>query len=853
MKHIHRLIVISIIAFTFYSIPLFSAVIREMPRTLTQPDGSKLQCFASGDEYHNWFHDAKGFTIIKSQKTGYYVYAEKAGDKLVAGNLIAGQDNPAWNNLQPYINISVDEYKRYRQTKFYMPETRDAPTSGTINNVGIFIRFSDDSEFNQQISDYEGWFNTNTNSQKNYFLEASYNQLTVDTSFYPSSSNSYVVSWQDSYPRSYYQPYNATTNPNGYSGDDQRRSREFTLLANAVAGVQSSIPQSLVIDSDNDGRVDNIVFTIKGSSDDWGELLWPHRWAIWDRNVYLHGKRVYDFNFQLQDFLDFSSVGVLCHEFFHTLGAPDLYHYTENGINPVGAWDIMESTQNPPQHMGAYMKYKYGDWIPAIPTISADGQYTLNPLTSSTGNCFRINSPNTASEYFVVEYRKQIGTFESSVPGSGLLVYRINPAYDGNADGPPDEVYIYRPNGTETQDGSINLAHFSSNVGRVEINSTTNPSPFLSNGNPGGLELSSIGSAGTTLSFIKGQGLAVISSTPGQINENIPSNSSISQNITIGNNGNVALNYTLSKPVNEAIVLAEGFETASIPSAWSEYLVSGTNTAWEVTSGGYNGHPDSAFEGSYNAKFYRGSTAASVSKLITPQMNLSAAETASLSFYHTQAVWYGDQDELRIYYRTSSAASWNLLETYTQSIEAWTQRIINLPNLTSGYQIAFEATGQYGYGVCLDQIEITKEVAGDFTWIEINGGDSFSGLINPGASSQIVNVSLSSLGLSPGNYTTDITITSNAVNNPLITIPVVMSVFIPTPPQVSIEGTEGNINLNWDALPYAEWYAIYAADTPTNDYFFVGTVVGSTEISLPPNAEMKFFKITGGQGEIPNQ
>ena len=250
-----------------------------------------------------------------------------------------------------------------------MPEERDAPTNGTINNLVIFIRFSGESEFGQNISVYDGWFNSGTNSQKNYYLEASYNQLTVNTTFYPLAQNNLVVSWQDSHPRAYFQPYNATTNPTGYNGDDERRNREFTLLQNAVAAVASQVPASLNIDSDGDDNVDNVVFIVSGSAGEWSSLLWPHRWAIYDRYVYLNGKRVYDFNFQLKDFLTSRGVGVICHEFFHTLGAPDLYHYTGNGIDPAGSWDLMCSDQNPPQYMTAFMKWKYGNWIAAIPTI----------------------------------------------------------------------------------------------------------------------------------------------------------------------------------------------------------------------------------------------------------------------------------------------------------------------------------------------------------------------------------------------------------------------------------------------------------------------------------------------------
>lgn len=790
MKLIHKLLYVSIIFLIFCPTLLHSAFLRDMPVKVTQPNGESLNCLASGDEFHNWLHDAKGFTIIQSPKTGYYVYAEKQGDKLVAGNVIVGIDSPKNNNLVPNLNISQAEYRALRENKFNMPETRNAPTTGNINNIVIFIRFSDESEFNQQSSTYEGWFNSDTSSQKNYFLEASYNQLTVNTTFYPAASNGYIVSWQDSHPRSYYQPYNSVSNPNGYQDETESRNREFALLENAIAGVQSSVPESLIIDMDNDGRVDNVVFTVKGDSDGWSDLLWPHRWAIWDRYVYLNGKRVYDFNFQLEEFLEYSNVGVICHEFFHTLGAPDLYHYSENGISPAGQWDLMEATTNPPQHMGAYMKYKYGDWIASIPTISADGQYTLNPLTSSTNNCFRINSPNSSSEYFVVEYRKQMGTYESSLPGSGLLIYRINPAYDGNADGPPDEVYIYRPNGTTSNNGYIASAHYSSNVGRSAINATSNPSPFLTDGSAGGLVLSDIGFADASISFVKGQGSAHITWTPDEIQETLPVNSSISQDITIGNIGNLALNYTLSKASNSANILTEGFEGGSMPSGWSQENVSGQDVDWQFTSGGYSSHPESAQQGTYNASFYHGSSTASVSKLITPAINLTGANTATLTFYHTQAIWANDQDELRLYYRTSSAASWNLLATYTDNITDWTQRSINLPNLSATYQIAFEATGQYGYGVCLDNINVSQEILEDLSWIQVAGGDSYSGLINPESNSHTVSISLDSHGLSFGEYQTDLIITSNANNNPLVTIPVLMNVSEDNEQKISLDKQE---------------------------------------------------------------
>jgi photosystem II stability/assembly factor-like uncharacterized protein len=152
--------------------------------------------------------------------------------------------------------------------------------------------------------------------------------------------------------------------------------------------------------------------------------------------------------------------------------------------------------------MGAYMKFRYGKWINDIPEVIASGTYVLNPLTLPTHNCYRIESPYSPGEYFVVEYRKKSNAFENSLPGSGLLVYRINTERtSGNTDGPPDEVYIYRPNGTLSSNGNIEEAHYSAGVNRMVINDTTNPSSFLSSGSPGGLNIDDVGNADSTISF----------------------------------------------------------------------------------------------------------------------------------------------------------------------------------------------------------------------------------------------------------------------------------------------------------------------------------------------------------------
>jgi len=471
-----------------------------LPYEIRQPDGTKIQCFVSGDEYYNWIHDGDGFTIIQAAD-GYFYYAVLEDGQVKPGEFKVQSIDPVEEGLRRWVREPDSEIEN-RRIRFQQGVTRPnkAPHTGTLNNIVIYIKFSDDTEFTNTRQFFDDKFNLVPGvSLKSYFQEVSYTQFTVSSTHYPDCPMTTNLSYTDTHPRSYFEPYNATTNPNGYATEDERRIREHTLLKDAIdwININSPVPAGLNLDGDNDGLVDNVCFNVRGGNGAWASLLWAHSWSLYSFNVYINGKQVWKYTFQPETQLE---VKTICHEMFHAIGAPDLYHYSYDGLQPVKSWDLMESGFG---HMGAYMKWKYANmtWIPSIPEITTTGTYTLNPLASSTNNCYKIASPNSTSQYYVVEYRKATGTFEGSLPGSGLLVYRIDPVYNGNANGPPDEVYIYRPNGTTSSNGSPNSAYYSLESGRTTINDATNPSPFLQNGTPGGLIISNVTSAGNTISF----------------------------------------------------------------------------------------------------------------------------------------------------------------------------------------------------------------------------------------------------------------------------------------------------------------------------------------------------------------
>lgn len=519
-----KLFLLSVLIFCFFSVK--AAYLKDVPMTLVQPNGDTLHCFASGDEFFNYLHDAEGFTIIQHPETGFYVYAEKRDGKLVATDFVAGKVRPTSKRLEPYALISPEEWMARRkawEVPNDKPRQRTRETNhGTLNNIVIFIRFSDDSEFTNTYSSIDNMFNAEGEdaiSMKNYFKAASYNAINIPTTFYPGHSGDIIISYRDTNPRSYYQPYNITTNPNGYQGGNdgaERTSREHALLKRAVDYVNSNspIPSDLNIDYDNDGYVDNVCFIVRGSVGAWSSLLWPHQWALYNENAYINGKQVWTFNFQLADATNYFNTSTMCHEMNHSLGAPDLYHYYYGkDISPVGRWDLMENNVTPPQHCGAYMKWRYSNWIDEIPEITEPGTYTLNPISSPTPEniCYKIAS-GKPGQYYVLEYRDKTSTFEAALPGSGLLIYRIDSEFDGEgnqnynpSDDIYDEVYIYRPGGTATVNGNLDNAYFSANSGRTEFNASTNPKPFYTDGTVDeNFGIYDVTTAGNTISFSYG-------------------------------------------------------------------------------------------------------------------------------------------------------------------------------------------------------------------------------------------------------------------------------------------------------------------------------------------------------------
>ena len=159
----------------------------------------------------------------------------------------------------------------------------------------------------------------------------------------------------------------------------------------------------------------------------------------------------------------------------------------------------------------------------------------------------------------------------------------------------------------------------------------------------------------------------------------------------------------------------------------SGYTITDKNDISETT-------PEHAYEGGTNACLCGSSGSAT---LMTPMLDLEGCTNATLSFwlckknaakYDTLKVnyktdYYAEPVELRSFGKTSNTPEKN------GNVTNWTQYVFSLPNPTATYFIEFVGTAKGGYGVNLDEIQLS----GDYTnqeltvyqqWKEDHYGDA---------------------------------------------------------------------------------------------------------------------------------
>ena len=435
-------------------------------RDMKLASGKTAYYYESGDEYYSYAHDNEGYVLVKDEDKGTLEYAVNDGGKPVSSGVSYGSEPSELSKIVRMLGNDIDlshpEVQEGAQGLEGMTviETEPVLAGGTnyvsITNLTIFISFY--GENFTPSSSLINTFNGQSNSLKNYYQSVSNNKVNITSQIAYNEYGSVYV-YQDNERRDYYN----TSGSNRYT-------REASLVSKAINSAKQyyTFASGTNLDVNGDDYIDSVSIIVHGkSSSVWGSLLWPHSVnldSIDGDNTYtvVNGKKVGKYSFNFSDDI---TLGVLCHETAHVLGAPDLYHYgttTQNqDVVTVGKWDLMEMDQDPPQYLLAYMRKNYVGGIAdsQIGTVVENGTYSLKPVTSATSSdVIAYKIPTSKEEYFMVEYRRKTeSSYDSTLPGSGLIIYRVKEPADfsnsrGNMDAvyrgtgsKADEVYVFRP------------------------------------------------------------------------------------------------------------------------------------------------------------------------------------------------------------------------------------------------------------------------------------------------------------------------------------------------------------------------------------------------------------------------
>ncbi|MCL2329294.1 MAG: M6 family metalloprotease domain-containing protein [Bacteroidetes bacterium] len=411
--------------FVFYIIScrmLLAAPAYPYPVTFTQPDGDTLTIVMKGDESLKYAETEDGYTLMYDEK-GALCYAQRKvnGDIEPSKYIARSKRNRTSDeaNFLRTISLRLSHSKSQLSSSSSIPKLRSSgvdltqkafPATGERKLLCILIGTPDrgfvktQNEFNNLFNQVGYSVDGADGSVRDYFLEASYGQLNLSTD---------VVG-----------PFTASKDM-AYYTYNYARTQELILEACAMAhnsGVDFS-----VYDNDKDGVIDGLYIIYAGHGQESGasNSIWAHAgWlpetqfnGVWVQNYACSPERRYNSGTYM------THIGIICHEFGHTLGAGDYY----GGIfAETGPWDLMaggswNNDGRTPPHPNPYVKIYNYNWA-TVTELNTPQVVTVSPSIDDKTAFYKVNT-TTPGEYFLIENRQQ-KKFDTHIPGRGLMIYR---------------------------------------------------------------------------------------------------------------------------------------------------------------------------------------------------------------------------------------------------------------------------------------------------------------------------------------------------------------------------------------------------------------------------------------------
>jgi len=314
-----------------------------------------------------------------------------------------------------------------------LPCEKSDKVTGTRRALVLPVDFKDHK--NQTTAEYfqDMLFKKGSNSLRDYYLEASWNQLDIigDVSEWFTAKNAENL-YLDKLP---------AKNPDTggiYFPNAQK------LVAEAVQNAVKGDIDLSKYDYNGDGIIDMLIVIYAGVGFDTAHdinFITPHTGYLNDPIIIKKGKKEYQIN-KYSIIPELSSgnlkpvdLGCFCHEIAHVLGIPELYHLDFSSKTPefapvMGDWCLMGvgsfvNNGANPTHMGAWCKIKLGWTEPEVVTGKSEN-YDIPVVIDPAKKIYKLEVPKlNGKEYFLLENREQKG-FDKYIPADGLLIWHVD-------------------------------------------------------------------------------------------------------------------------------------------------------------------------------------------------------------------------------------------------------------------------------------------------------------------------------------------------------------------------------------------------------------------------------------------
>ena len=416
--------------------------------TVTQSDGTELNVRIYGDEHHSWYTTTDGALLVQVGKNFYVAQVEdngmlKATPQLAHNAELRNKlENKAINTQNKQLFFNTAKTNAIRRSIGISNNYPYFPHTDTPKALVILVEFQDCafltkdpvSVFNHLLNaspedetpqvlleDYNNNTNfTNTGSVKQYFSDMS------EGEFQPQFDVKGVVKVSKNYAY-----YGQDQSENSRDIKYKEMIKEACELAKSQLGVNFS-----EYDANNDGNVDLVYVIHAGYGQNtggeentlWAKTSFNYITTIDGKEISAHGINS-ELNFNKGNYI--TGIGVICHEFSHTMGIPDLYPYNSkayvNNQEPE-SWDLMDAGEygNNGYTPVPYCAWELDimGWNAGIETLDKEPkQITMEPYFSGNRKAYKIEADN--GEYLLLQNLQRTG-WGKGYMSHGLLIYRID-------------------------------------------------------------------------------------------------------------------------------------------------------------------------------------------------------------------------------------------------------------------------------------------------------------------------------------------------------------------------------------------------------------------------------------------